>query len=155
MTSDFTVELRGYDRQQVERLLAEADAALASSDPALREQAQRRLLKPDFIQVLRGYSCGEVNDAIRDRLLSLRSTTDSHAPVGDPAPSFVVVLRGYDTAQVDEAFARLEVALGSDDAFARASVRDALRAADFKVRLRGYERTQVDVAVREAVRWLS
>lgn len=149
VTSNFTVALRGYDREQVDRLLAEADAALTSPDPALRESARQLLLKPDLQPVLRGYACDQVDDAIRDRLRALE-------PPGDPRPpSFTVVLRGYDTTQVDDVFRRLEAALRSDDAFARATVRDMLRTTGFKVRWRGYARIEVDGAVQKAVGQLS
>jgi DivIVA domain-containing protein len=156
VTSNFTVALRGYDRDQVDRLLAKVDAALVSSDPALRESTRQLLLNPDLVVVLRGYACDQVDDAVRDRLRSLGSTTNPNAPLPDPVPRpFVVVLHGYDRTQVDEVFGRIEAALRSDDAFTRASVRDALRTTEFKVRFRGYARAQVDGAVQEAVQRLS
>lgn len=68
---------------------------------------------------------------------------------------FTVVLRGYDRDQVDDAFGQVEAATRSDDAFVRASARDALRAVSFRVGFRGYARAQVDGAVQEAVQRLS
>lgn len=156
MTSDFTVVLRGYDRDQVDRLLAQADAALSSLDEALRASTRELLQRPQLVVVLRGYARDEVDDAVRDRLRSLGSTTDRETPPGAlVASSFVVVLRGYDMAQVDDALGRVEAAVRSDDAFVRAAARDALRTTDFQVRFRGYARAQVDRAVQEAVQRLS
>ena len=156
MASDFTVVLRGYDRGRVDRLMAQADAALASSDEALRASASKLLQAPDLVVVLRGYARDEVDDAIRDRLRRLGSTTDLGTKPRGPVPaSFVVVLRGYDMAQVDDLFWRVEAATRSDDPVKRASTRDALRATTFAVRIRGYDRAQVDRAVQEAVQRLS
>ncbi|WP_157240555.1 hypothetical protein [Catenuloplanes japonicus] len=156
MTSDFAVVLRGYDRGQVERLIGQADAALASPDEAVRGSAREALQNPALAVVLRGYDRGQVDDAVRERLEGLGSVAVPDAPLGSlMTSSFVVVLRGYDMTEVDEAFARCDAAAQSDDAFARAAARDALRGADFRVRLRGYDRGQVDHAVREAVQRLS
>ncbi|MEU4426808.1 DivIVA domain-containing protein [Actinoplanes sp. NPDC024001] len=156
MRSDFTVALRGYDREQVDRLLAEVDAALAAPEPALHEAARQLLRKPELQAVLRGYACDEVEDAIRDRLRLLEPAADPTASLSGPGlPSFTVVLRGYDITQVDEAFQRCEAAQRSDDAFARATARDMLRTANFTVRWRGYARTEVDGAVQQLVRQLS
>ncbi len=156
MTSTFTVVLRGYDRDQVDRLLDEVDAALASSDEALQASARELLRSPDLTVVLRGYARDEVENAVKDRLNRLGSTVSDWAPDIPRAPSmFVVTLRGYDMAQVDEVFARADAALQSDSAFARASARDSLRAADFVVRLRGYARADVDRAVREQLQRLA
>ncbi len=156
MTSDFTVVLRGYDRGRVDRLLAQADAALASSDEALRASTSKLLQVPDLVVVLRGYARDQVDDAVRNRLRRLGSTTNLETPPRGPvSASFVVVLRGYDMAQVDDIFGRVEAAMRSDDPFVRASTRDALRATAFRVRIRGYDRAQVDRAVQEAVQRLS
>lgn len=156
MTSDFIVVLRGYDRGQVDRLFAQTDEALASSNAALRASAQKLLQSPDLVVVLRGYARGQVDDAIRNRLGALGSTTALDTPPHFPASSsFVVVLRGYDMAQVDDTFGQVEAATRSDNAFARAAVRDALRASEFRVRIRGYDRSQVDHAVQQAVQRLS
>ncbi|MEV6600345.1 DivIVA domain-containing protein [Actinoplanes sp. NPDC051346] len=155
MTSDFTVALRGYDRDQVDRLLAQTDVALASSDEALRASARNLLQSPDLVVVLRGYARDQVDAAIRDRLGRLGLATPDNPPRGYASSPFVVVLRGYDMAQVDDALGRVEAATRSDDVFARAAARDALRVADFRVRIRGYDRAQVDRAVREAVNRLS
>ncbi|MEU4689761.1 hypothetical protein [Actinoplanes sp. NPDC023714] len=152
MTFNFAVALRGYDRDRVEQLLSRADAALASSDPALRESARQTLLAPDLPVVLRGYACDQVDEAIRDRLRAAGPAAEQ----SDPAPpSFTVVLRGYDIGQVDEVFGRVRAALRSDDPVTRAAVRAALATATFRVRLRGYDRIQVDGTVREAVQRLT
>jgi DivIVA domain-containing protein len=156
MTSDFAVVLRGYDREQVDRLLARADTALASSDQALRATTGTLLQDPDLVVVLRGYDREQVDGAVRDRLHRLGSATTPDAPPRGPVSStFVVVLRGYDMAQADEVFRRAEAAVRSDDPFTRASTRDALRATAFRVRIRGYARDQVDRAVQAAVQQLS
>lgn len=157
MTSNFTVVLRGYDRDQVEQLLARADAALASNDEAVRASARELLERARLTFVLRGYDTNEVDDAVRERLRGLGSTTVSDdTGAADPwPPPFVVVLRGYDMAQVDDAFAGVETAIRTGDPFARATARDALLATTFTVRLRGYGRAGVDRAVQEAVRRLA
>lgn len=154
MTSGFNVALRGYDRGGVDLLLAQADAALAAPDEALRAAARKLLQDPDLVVVLRGYARDEVDEAIRDRLRRLGATTDVQ-PDGPVPADFVVVLRGYDMAEVDDIIGRAEAAMRSDDPFLRASTRDALRTAAFQVRLRGYDRAQVDHVVQEAVRRLS
>lgn len=156
MTSDFTVVLRGYDKEQVDRLLAQADAALASSDDAVRASTRRLLQRPELVVVLRGYARDEVDAAVRARLDRLGPATDLDTPPRGPvSSSFTVVVRGYDRAQVDDAFGQVDAATRSDDAFVRASARDALRAISFRVGFRGYARAQVDHAVREAVQRLS
>ncbi len=156
MTSDFTVLLLGYDKEQVDQVLAQADAALASSDEAVRASTRKLLQEPDLVVVLRGYARDEVDDAVRDRLHRLGSTTEPEALPRSPlSPSFTVVLRGYEMAQVDDAFGQVEAATRSDDPFVRASARDALRTTSFRVGFRGYARAQVDRAVQEAVQRLS
>jgi len=151
MTSAFTVVLRGYDREQVDRLLARADAALASGDEALRASTRELLRSPDLKVVLRGYARKDVDNAVEDRLSRLGPTTLDTAPRNPMPFTFVVTLRGYDMAQVNDVFARVEAAIQSDSEFARASARDALRAAIFTVRIRGYARANVDRAVRESL----
>ncbi|MCA2215324.1 hypothetical protein [Jidongwangia harbinensis] len=155
MRSDFTVVLRGYDRDQVDRLFARADAAVASSDDAVRASALRLLRSPGLPVVLRGYARDQVDDAVRDRLAALGSTAPDDSPHHPGSSSFVVALRGYDMAEVDDAFGRAEAATRSNDVFVRAAAREALRATTFRVRIRGYARAEVDRAVREAVRRLS
>ncbi|MFF0379281.1 DivIVA domain-containing protein [Actinoplanes missouriensis] len=66
MTSTFTVVLRGYDRDRVDQLLGEVEAAVASADPVKRESARRRLLDPDLVVVLRGYARDEVDAALKE-----------------------------------------------------------------------------------------
>lgn len=156
MTSPFTVVLRGYDRGEVDRLLGQVDAALASSDEALQASARELLRKPDLTVVLRGYARDEVENAVRDRQNRLGSTVSGWTSSIPRAPAmFVVTLRGYDMAQVDDVFARVDAVLQADSAFARAAARDLLRSVDFAVRMRGYVRADVDRAVQEKLQQLA
>ena len=156
MTSPFTVVLRGYDRSEVDRLLGQVDAALASSDEALQASARELLRNPDLTVVLRGYARDEVENAVRDRQNRLGSTVSNWTSSIPRTPAtFVVTLRGYDMAQVDDVFARVDAVLQADSAFARASARDSLRTVDFAVRVRGYARADVDRAVQEKLQQLA
>jgi hypothetical protein len=72
MTFDFTIVLRGYDRQQVDVLLGRASAALAAGgDPAQRERAKEALQGADFTFVLRGYDRTQVDEAVKMLLREL------------------------------------------------------------------------------------
>ncbi|MFY1616570.1 hypothetical protein [Micromonospora sp. WMMD736] len=60
---------------------------------------------------------------------------------------FDLAVRGYDMRQVESLLAKVDEALATDSAVARAAARDALRAAGLRRRLRGYEVRQVDAAL--------
>jgi hypothetical protein len=51
----FTIVLRGYDINAVERLIGVASEALASGSPTERETALRELRQPDLRIRFRGY----------------------------------------------------------------------------------------------------
>jgi DivIVA domain-containing protein len=89
MTFDFTIVLRGYDRQQVDALLGRASAALAAgSDPAQRARAEEALRAADFTVVLRGYDRTQVDGAVQMMLRELDA-----APSDDLRATLVSVLR--------------------------------------------------------------
>jgi hypothetical protein len=67
---------------------------------------------------------------------------------------FMIALRGYDIKEVDGVLAQADEALASGSETRRASAREALRAANFRVRLRGYDRGAVDEAVRDRLKQL-
>ncbi|PWK52069.1 DivIVA domain-containing protein [Actinoplanes xinjiangensis] len=72
MTFDFTIVLRGYDRQQVDALLGRASAALAAGgDAAQRARARDALRAADFAVVLRGYDRAQVDGAVQMMLREL------------------------------------------------------------------------------------
>jgi DivIVA domain-containing protein len=71
MAPSFLIALRGYDMQQVDALLAQADEGLASDSEALRRSARDALRTATFRQRLRGYATREVDDAIAQRLRAL------------------------------------------------------------------------------------
>ncbi len=56
--------MRGYDRDQVDQLLARADQALASADPDVRAAVCQELQTARFRDVLRGYSRPQVDHRI-------------------------------------------------------------------------------------------
>ena len=61
----FTIVLRGYDINAVERLIGVASEALASGSPTERETACRVLREPDLRIRFRGYDRFQVDDALR------------------------------------------------------------------------------------------
>jgi DivIVA domain-containing protein len=61
----FTVVLRGYDRAQVDSLVARAQRALDEPPGPQRAAARAELDGAAFIMVLRGYHRGEVDEHLR------------------------------------------------------------------------------------------
>jgi cell division septum initiation protein DivIVA len=59
---EFTIALRGYDRQQVEVLVQRASEAIGSSDPRLREATREALVEPTLLVRMRGYDRQQVDD---------------------------------------------------------------------------------------------
>jgi DivIVA domain-containing protein len=57
----FNVNLRGYDRDEVDVLVARIGAALASTDPALRESVRQDVRGASFRVALRGYDRAQVD----------------------------------------------------------------------------------------------
>jgi DivIVA domain-containing protein len=153
MATGFTVVLRGYDRVQVDELLAEADAALDNESEFARAAARDRLLAAKLRISLRGYDRSEVDRAIDQR----RQILDGSAvalPASSPTETpmtwdFTVVLRGYERTEVDPLLEAAAATLANGDDTQRATIREALRQASFTVALRGYDRGQVDAAIRE------
>ncbi len=58
----FVLQLRGYDRVQVDQLVALAEQAIAADDPRLRAHVAQALRATKMQTVLRGYSIPQVDD---------------------------------------------------------------------------------------------
>ena len=71
MSPKFLVALRGYDMKQVDKVLAQADEAIASESDDVRSAARETLRTASFKERLRGYARIEVDDAIQERLKRL------------------------------------------------------------------------------------
>ncbi|PRX22165.1 DivIVA domain-containing protein [Actinoplanes italicus] len=80
MSQDFTVVLRGYDRQQVDELLGRGfDALGEDSGPARRAAARDALRAASFDVTLRGYDRMQVDKTVEKLLREL----DGPAPAED------------------------------------------------------------------------
>jgi len=132
----FTIALRGYERSEVEEILARADTAIASGSEPARASARAELQAAVFSPCLRGYDTREVDRAVAARLVRLGAEQSR--------PSFLIALRGYDIAQVDTLVDKAYEALATGTATTRAAAREALRGAVFRQRIRGYARSEVD-----------
>ena len=139
MTDDFTIVLRGYDMPAVDRVLAQADEALASGSETARTAARTALETVAFTVELRGYDRDAVDSAVEARLVRLGGTP---RPVAR-RQTFRVVLRGYDRGEVDRLLAIADQATPPTSE----TVRTALANASFSRRVRGYDRDQVDQEV--------
>ena len=62
---EFDLALRGYDRLQVDDMMQRAEAAAASTDPALRARTCHELRSVQFSVVLRGYKRPEVDHFLK------------------------------------------------------------------------------------------
>ena len=103
----FTIVLRGYDREEVDRYVASTQASPPGS-----------VAVPDFQVVMRGYEPTQVDTYVRSQsgpgaapvpALTPMATSPEAAPGAPlspspslPPPSFTLVVRGYDRRQVDE-----------------------------------------------------
>ena len=74
MPLQFPVMMRGYDRSEVDQLLARAEQAAASSDASVRAAACNDLRTARFQGRLRGYSRTQVNEKIEQ--LACELSTD-------------------------------------------------------------------------------
>lgn len=63
--TDFTVVLRGYDREQVHLAMAEYEAAAAAWLPQIRAETREKLQKTTFDVRMRGYDREQVDMAMR------------------------------------------------------------------------------------------
>ncbi|MEV6634683.1 hypothetical protein AB0M54_28445 [Actinoplanes sp. NPDC051470] len=152
MTQPFTVVFRGYDRPQVDQLLALADQALASGSETAHVTARSTLSDPMLRVTLRGYERPAVEQAISERLTRLGGPLPAPAPTPDDASlGFTTVLRGYSLPEVEQLFARVERALAAGDT---AAARQALSTAEFAIVLRGYDRGEVDEEVQRRLKEL-
>ena len=142
MAEAFLIALRGYDRFEVDEILARADAAIDAGSETMRAAARDELATVAFTPCLRGYDTREVDRAVAARLARLGA-----APPQPAEPSFMIALRGYDIAEVDTAIRQAYEALASGSETTRAAARQTLRGASFRQRIRGYARAEVDRAV--------
>jgi cell division septum initiation protein DivIVA len=67
----FTVVLRGYRREQVDALFAEAEQALTLTDPDQRAALRRRLRLTVLEVGWRGYARSEVDQHLSELLIEL------------------------------------------------------------------------------------
>ncbi|GAA0519181.1 hypothetical protein Ade02nite_80220 [Paractinoplanes deccanensis] len=72
MAQDFAVVLRGYDRDEVDRVTALAETALGSGNEVSRAAARTAVGEARFTVVLRGYDRGMVDAHLRGLLERLR-----------------------------------------------------------------------------------
>lgn len=79
---DFTIVMRGYDREEVDRYLASAPGSAAV---------------PAFRIVMRGYERTQVDAYVR----SQASPAPAPATTGPTVPAFTIVMRGYERTEVD------------------------------------------------------
>jgi DivIVA domain-containing protein len=68
----FQVVLRGYDRAQVDALVASVEETLKSTNPAVRSQALELLGKATFRVSMRGYDRFQVDAYIEQARTSLQ-----------------------------------------------------------------------------------
>jgi DivIVA domain-containing protein len=66
-----SIALRGYDRAQVDELLARAEHALASRQETLRATARQALRSAELRRRMRGYSRHQVERLFEQRLRDL------------------------------------------------------------------------------------
>ncbi|MBV1856047.1 DivIVA domain-containing protein [Catellatospora tritici] len=136
MSPDFTVVLRGFDREEVDHLLAEFAAGHLTAED---------LTRVEFTVVLRGYD----RDQVRQHLALLAAGPVPRRPAPGPAqrqPVFgkaVLFVKGYDRAQVDALVARVAPVLAGGGGITA----DEIENFGFDAARSGYDCEQVD-------RWL-
>ncbi|MEU8821303.1 hypothetical protein [Actinoplanes sp. NPDC048796] len=64
MSRDFVVVLRGYNRVEVDQVVALAEEALASDNSVSRAAARTAISEAKFSMVLRGYDRSEVDQEL-------------------------------------------------------------------------------------------
>ncbi|MDI1466301.1 DivIVA domain-containing protein [Catellatospora sp. KI3] len=133
MAPDFTVVLRGFDREEVDALLAEfAAGALAPED----------LTRVHFTVVLRGYD----RDQVQQYLTLLAAGPAPQRPDPGPAQRQPVfgkapfLVKGYDRAQVDALVARVAPVLAGGGGITADEIENAV----FGAARSGYDCEQVD-----------
>ena len=62
---DFTVVLRGYDREEVDSLVQRVREALESNDVTTRAEVRELIRTTTFQRRFRGYDWNEVDDYLR------------------------------------------------------------------------------------------
>jgi DivIVA domain-containing protein len=62
---DFTVVLRGYDREEVDSLVERVREALELNDVTTRAEVRELIRTTTFQRRFRGYECNEVDDYLR------------------------------------------------------------------------------------------
>ncbi|MEU7825095.1 DivIVA domain-containing protein [Catellatospora sp. NPDC049133] len=139
---DFTVVLRGFERTEVDALLAQVDRGELSlaDNPRI-----------DFTVVLRGYDREQVHAYLG--LLAAQHAAEGGRPTApgpaaglpdvprDPAfPRAVLFTKGYDPAQVDALAARIAPVLAGGGGISSAEVEQAA----FPLVRKGYDVERVD-----------
>jgi hypothetical protein len=71
VTPAFMIALRGFDIEQIDQLLQQADEALATEDQAVRAAACQALRHVQLKRRLRGYARAQVEQSIQERLEAL------------------------------------------------------------------------------------
>jgi hypothetical protein len=90
MSLDFTIVLRGYDRQEVDTVLGSATATLGDGGDSAQRAAARDLLKSaEFGVVLRGYDRSQVDVTVKKLLKEL----DGPPPAEDLRLTLGAILR--------------------------------------------------------------
>jgi hypothetical protein len=72
MAHAFMIALRGYDMNQVEQVVTQAEHALASGNETARASARQALTDANFTGRLRGYARVEVDRAVEQLLDQLK-----------------------------------------------------------------------------------
>ncbi|WP_119731070.1 hypothetical protein [Thermomonospora amylolytica] len=172
---EFTVVLRGYDRHQVEEMVARIEATLAGAPLQGAPISARHLGWTSFDVVLRGYDRFEVDGAMRRYRRELAALEGVELDDDEPDGGLDFVLggrarpsaelraraagehglavrwRGYDRYQVEEFLVRVWARTGHPALRGHdvrlAPVGDHEFPPSFDVVLRGYDRRQVDEIV--------
>ncbi|MBA9004746.1 DivIVA domain-containing protein [Thermomonospora cellulosilytica] len=160
---EFPVVLRGYDRRQVDELIARLEGTLGRAPLRGARVGVAELQNTVFDVVLRGYDRRQV-DMVLSRYQQELSALEGGAPAGTAPPpdglassgrEFTVVLRGYDRHQVDEMVARIEATLAGASLNGAPISAGHLGWTSFDVVLRGYDRFEVEGAMRRYRRELA
>jgi RNAse (barnase) inhibitor barstar len=109
--TEFSVVLRGYDRDQVDRLIERAQAAMA--DPALRAAVRAEIAAHGMSVVVRGYDRQQVEDTLARYAAHLTSDAAGVPPAADVGYELLVngfVTLFHDRAVLDRTISRLRAA---------------------------------------------
>jgi DivIVA domain-containing protein len=167
---EFSMVLRGYDRRQVDDVVARLEGTLGRAPLKGGPITFKQLKWTEFDIVMRGYNRHEVDEVMRRYRRELAALEGvelpDDGPGSGPMPSgpreethhgdgFSVVLRGYDRRQVDDVVAQLEGTLGRAPLKGGPITIKHLGWTTFDVVMRGYDRFEVDGAMRRYRRELA